>query len=131
MEQKDNVTNLASNRTLAHQYMAEMWDNGNMEVAQAIVADDFVDHYPLFGNTPDKAGLMADASNFHADGAKNRIDELIVTPETIVIRDVVLIPDANGELQETLHVAIFLTVKEGQIIARRIAIFGLQPTLPN
>lgn len=125
------ASQLAANRQLATRYLEEMWDNGDMEVAQEILADDFIDHYPLFGNSPDKAGLMADAKNFHADGAKNRIEDLIVTPETIVIRDTVMTPDENGDLQETLEAAIFLSVEDGQITERRIAIFGLEVPPPS
>ncbi|MEZ4866593.1 MAG: nuclear transport factor 2 family protein [Caldilineaceae bacterium] len=124
------AVDLANNRALAQRYLEEMWDNGNMAVADELLADDFVDHYPLFGNAPDKAGIMADATNFHADGTKNRVEEMFVTPETIVIRDTVRMPDANGDLQDALEAAIFLTVKEGQITERRIAIFGLQPPPP-
>ena len=131
MEQMESAAKLASNRALARRYLEEMWDNGDMDVADELLAGDFVDHYPLFGTTPDKAGLMADATNFHTQGCKNRVDDLIVTPETIVIRDTVLMPNEHGELQETLEAAIFLTVKDDQITERRIAVFGLRPTLPN
>ncbi len=126
----EQANQLAANEALAHRYLEEMWDNGDMEVADEILADEFVDHYPLFGNAPDKAGLMADATSFYEVGAKTRIEELIVTEDTIIIRGTVLMPDANGDLQEALEAAIFLSVADGQIIERRIAIFGLQPPPP-
>lgn len=126
----DRANRLAANETLAKRFLEEMWDNGDMAVADEILADDFVDHYPLFGNSPDKAGLMTDATNFHTEGAKNRLEELLVTEDTIVIRGTVLMPDENGELQETLEAAIFLSAEDGQITERRIAIFGLEVPPP-
>ena len=109
-----------ANEKLAHRYLEEMWDEGNMETAEEIIADDFVDHYPRPGNDADKAALMANAAGFHERGMTNQIDDLIVAEDTIVIRVTVTDPIDDEEMKAV----IFLGVKDGQITERRIALFG-------
>ena len=119
------------NKILAHRYLEEMWDNGDMDVADEIIADDFVDYTPMFGNAPDKAGIMANATNFHEGGNKNRIDGLIVSEDSIVLRVTVMEPGEDNELLEGLQAVILLGVEHGQIIDRRVALFGFGPPWEN
>ena len=117
-------TYLDTNENLAHRYLEEMWDEGNMETAEEILADDFVDHYPRPGNAADKAGLMADAASFYEAGRKNRIDDMIVTEDTIILRVTVGSPVEDGEVKEGREAVILLGVEDGQITDRRVAVFG-------
>ena len=114
----------AANEELAHRFLEEMWDQGNMETAEEILADDFVDHYPRPGNEADKAGLMADAAGYHENGLKSRIDDLMVTEDMIILRVTVAPAAEAAEVTEGLEAAIFLGVADGQITDRRIAVFG-------
>ena len=114
----------AANEELAHRYLEEMWDEGNMETAAEIIADDFVDYHPRPGNGADKAAIMEDAAGFHEAGMKSRIDDLIMTEDMIILRVTVGEAADAAEVTEGLEAAIFLGVEDGQITDRRIALFG-------
>lgn len=110
---------LEANEVLVHRFLEEMWDEGNMETAEEILADDFVDHNPRPGNAADKAGIMEDAAGFAEIGLNNQIEDLFVTDDAIAMRVTVTDPRS-----EAFEVAIFLGVEDGQITDRRVGILG-------
>ncbi len=109
----------AAYEELANRFLEEMWDEGNMETAEEILADDFVDHYPRPGNAADKAGIMEDAAGFAELGLDNQLEELFVTDDSIAMR--VTVTDPGGD---SFEVAIFLGVEDGQITDRRVGLLG-------
>ena len=67
---------------------------------------------------------MADTASFYEAGRKNRIDDMIVTEDTIILRVTVGSPAEDGEVKEGREAVILLGVEDGQITDRRVAVFG-------
>jgi len=40
------------NKALLRRFYEELWSQGDLEAISELVADDFVDHYPLLGAPP-------------------------------------------------------------------------------
>ena len=47
------------NKALLRRFYEELWSQGDLEAISELVADDFVDHYPLPGAPPGREGLAA------------------------------------------------------------------------
>jgi ketosteroid isomerase-like protein len=115
---------LQANEALGHRYIEEMWNNGNMEATDEMLADDFVDIYPKPGFEPDKAGIMADAAGFHEMGLYDRVDQVIATEDAIAIQVTVFGPTDDGGQVELGVAFILLDVEDGKITSRRVGFPG-------
>ncbi len=113
-----------ANRELAERYMEELWNEGNLEVADEILSEDFVSYaFPEGG----REVLKQAVAGFHADlpGGSFATDEVIVTEDKIVIRGAAMAVPAGapeGAEPERLDDWIAtLSVEDGKITDRWIA----------
>ena len=61
---------LEANKEIARRYLEEIWNNGDMTVADEIIAEDFVNHNPFGPLPPDREGLkIAAGGSAAAPGA--------------------------------------------------------------
>ena len=64
------------NKTIARQYYAEAHDTGDVDLADRLLASDYVHHDPLPGFSPDREGTKQSLARLHAafpDLAPSRI----------------------------------------------------------
>lgn len=48
-----------ANKTILHRFFTELFNSGDLDVADEIVASDYVNHNPVPGETPGREGLKA------------------------------------------------------------------------
>lgn len=53
------MSNEDRNKALLRRFYEELWSQGDLETISELVADDFVDHYPLPGAPPGREGVAA------------------------------------------------------------------------
>lgn len=119
---------LAVNRTASIQFMEELWDQGNLAVADEIIADNFLNHTPYPGLGTDREGLKADVAQFHTDfpdnSARFRIDDLMITEDKAVIHTTLMIkaPDSTSDTEiEGDSFVVILSMEDGRITERWLA----------
>lgn len=75
-------------RTIARRFTEELWDKGELAVADEIIAPDFVDHDPVSGQSPGLAGYKEMVGAFRAAFPDLRVrnEEVIVAGDNVVAR---------------------------------------------
>lgn len=76
------------NKILARRMVEDCINKNNQAVADEIFADDFINHSPQFGITPDRAGLKQMIAGFH-QGFRDyhlAIEDLIAEDDKVVLR---------------------------------------------
>ena len=121
----ERANRLAANEVLARRYMEELWSQGNINLIEELVHEDFVSYaFPEGGR-----GMLKEAIvGFHAEnpGGHFDVDELIVTEDRILVRGgAVLIPEGADELQRVDTWLLSMRVEDGKIADRWI---GFVPT---
>jgi steroid delta-isomerase-like uncharacterized protein len=84
----NNKTHLQQNKELARRFMEEVWGNCNMDVAEELLAENFVLHNPPQGVDPDKEGykrwVMSSADSFA--NVESRTEQLIAEEDLVATR---------------------------------------------
>ena len=75
-------------RTIARRFTEELWDKGELAVADEIIASDFVDHDPVSGQGPGLAGYKEMVGAFRAAFPDLRVknEDVIVEEDKVVAR---------------------------------------------
>jgi len=113
---------LEANKMLVTRFMEELWKEGNLDVADELLSEDFVSHvYPEGG----REELKAAVTGFHADLPNGYfiIDEMIVTEDKVVMRGsaVAEAPPAGEEPERLDRWIVMLSIKDGKITDRWVA----------
>jgi ketosteroid isomerase-like protein len=118
-----------TNTMLAERYMEELWNQGNVDVADELLAPDFVDHTPRPGMGSDREALKADIAGFHQafpdQSAHFSVDDIIAAEDKAVVRGTLTLPAAedSAEAQETGYIVI-LGLEDRQISERWATFIG-------
>lgn len=77
-----------SNCAVLDRFNNEVWCEGNVDLVDALMSEDFVDHTPPPGVTGDREGLKRFLASVHAqlDGAKRTVDEQIDAGDRVIER---------------------------------------------
>jgi ketosteroid isomerase-like protein len=121
----------STNAMVAQRYMEELWNQGNVDVADELLSPDFVDHTPRPGMGSDREAIKQDVAGFHTQfpdqSAQFRIDDLIATDEKVVVRGTLMMPAADGSApaqNEGPGILVVLSLQEGQIVERWATFIG-------
>lgn len=107
-----------ANLQLIHRYMQELWNEGKLDVASEILAEDFVDHTPRPGVEPTREGLKNDIAGFHEEFAGNayfRVDETIIDEDSALVINTMILKDESGTETELAQYMILLHFADGVI----------------
>jgi predicted ester cyclase len=76
------------NKMLAHRMVDDCINKNNPDVLEEIFAEDFINHSPQFGITPDRAGFKQMITGFHQGFGDYHlaIEDLISEDDKIVLR---------------------------------------------
>lgn len=119
---------LAANRALVERYMDELWTQGDLAVAEEIIAEDFVSHnFPL----GDRAALIDSVVDFRAGNpnAYFTYDDMTVTADRVfIVNELMVRPegaaaDVEGEPASEPMVLI-LGIADGQITDRWLFMYA-------
>ncbi|MCB0060855.1 MAG: ester cyclase [Caldilineaceae bacterium] len=94
------TTEEATNLDIARRYMEELWNAGNLDIYDELIAPDFVDLAPRPGFDSDRAAFREDLEGFHRDFpdqiAQFTIDDMVAAGDWVALRGdfVVSPPDA-------------------------------------
>ncbi len=115
-----------SNKEIVRRFVEEVFNNGNMAVADELVAEDFVNHSPSPGLPPNREGLKQDAQGLlTAFSAPFTIDDMIAERDKVVVRgtfrsvhtgEFIGVPATNKEMTHTWTVT--LRIQGGKIVER-------------
>jgi ketosteroid isomerase-like protein len=113
---------LEANKMLVIRFMEELWREGNLEVTDELLSEDFVSYvYPEGG----REELKAAVTGFRTDLPNGYfiVDEMIVTENKVVMRGsaVAEAPPAGEEPERLDHWIVILSIKEGKITDRWVA----------
>ena len=115
------------NKAIAHRIISEFLNEGDLDVADELFAEHFVNHNPGRGTTPDREGLKQFITNVHTafpDG-NTTIEDLISEGDKVVVRvtgrgthtgDFGIIP-ATGRQFEVSGISIF-RFADGKVVER-------------
>lgn len=111
-----------ANRTAVVRYMEELWNQGNLDVADELLAEDFVSH-----NFPegDREAVKASVVGFREENptAYFSLDDVVVTEDRAFILQTVMVrpegapPDAEGEPTDARFL-LMLSLDNGMITDR-------------
>lgn len=102
---------LETNKEIARRYMEEIWNNGDMAVADELIAEDFVNHNPFGPLPPDREGLKIAAAGSAAAPGNYAIDDIIAEGDKVAIRT-----PFHGDLN--FEAIVILRIKDGKITDR-------------
>jgi len=79
---------LEANKALVRRIPEELWSEGDMAVADTVLADDFVNHNPAFGHAPTREGYKETVAQFRAAFPDFRmaVEDLIAEGDKVVLR---------------------------------------------
>jgi steroid delta-isomerase-like uncharacterized protein len=79
---------MADYKALAQRWFAEVMNEGNLEVIEELCSQDFVDHDPLPGTSPDFAGLKDFVTQVRSafPDLETTVDDTIVEGDRIAVR---------------------------------------------
>jgi len=77
---------LEANKEIARRYLEDIWNKGDMAVADEIIAGDFVNHNPFGSLPPDREGLKKAASGMAAAPGNFTMDDIIAEGNKVAIR---------------------------------------------
>jgi steroid delta-isomerase-like uncharacterized protein len=91
---------LEESKMLARRYMTEVWDKGNLEAVDELVAPTFIDHNPPPGLPSDRDGLKQSVTLFRTafPDLKSTIEDLVAEGDKVVGR-IVARGTHRGEFQ--------------------------------
>lgn len=77
-----------NNCAVLDRFNDEVWCQGNVDLVDALMSEDFVDHTPPPGVTGDRDGLKRFLGTVHSelDGAKRTVDEQIAAGDRVIER---------------------------------------------
>lgn len=107
-----------ANAELVRRYSDELWSEGKLDVADEILAEDFVDHTPRPGVEPTREGLKNDVAGFHekyGGNASFRIDDIIADDDSALLISTMLMKDESGTETELDQFMILLHIADGLI----------------
>lgn len=116
-----------ANANLADRYMQDLWNEGNVEVADEILAEDFVDLTPRPEMDPTREGLKADIAGFHEHYAGSvyfRVDDTVIDEDSVLIYVTSMAKDDGGAETEQYKAMILLGIEDGVIKERSTALVG-------
>ncbi|MCP4401543.1 MAG: hypothetical protein GY801_30125 [bacterium] len=102
---------IASNKEIARRFIDEIWNEGDMTVADGIIAEDFVNHNPFGDLPPDREGLKIVAAGSAATPGIMTIDDMIAEGNKVALR----VPSHGDPEFEAL---LILYVEDGKITDR-------------
>lgn len=76
---------LEANKEIARRYLEDLWNKGDMVVADEIIAEDFVNHNPFGPLPPDLEGLKIAAAGSATDPGKFTLDAIIAEGDMVAI----------------------------------------------
>ena len=106
------------NTALAHRYLEELWNEGNLEIANEILAEDFQSHN--FGGG-DREALVDAVVSFREENpnAFFPIEDLAVTNDRIYIQNSKMVRSEDGSVErESGPYLLVLAVENGKITDR-------------
>lgn len=115
---------LAANETAATRYFKELWNQGDLSVADEIVAEDFVSHsYPFPDG--DREAMKESVAGFRAGNpnAYFTLDDVVVTADKVFVTSTMMVrpegaaADAEGEPAGE-PMMVVLGMKDGKITDR-------------
>ena len=121
MAELEAAFSMGANKTLADRYMQELWIEGNLEVADELLSEDFVSYTFPPGDREVIKGAVAGYHADHPNGSFS-VDEVIVTDDKIVIRGAALdVPEGAAEGAEPEPFdwwIVTMSVEDGKITDR-------------
>ena len=77
-----------ANKAIIRRLTEDLWNAGNLSVADELIADNFVNHNPGPGQTPDREAFKQSITEFHNgfSGIRFNIDDLISEGDKTVAR---------------------------------------------
>ena len=102
---------LEANKEIARRYMEEIWNNGDMAVADEIIAEDFVNHNPFGPLPPNREGLKIAAGGSAAAPGEFSIDHIIAEGDLVTIHT-----PYHGD--PAFDAIVILRIKDGKITDR-------------
>lgn len=100
-----------TNKAIARRYLEDIWNNGDMAVADEILAEDFVNHNPFGPLPPDREGLKIAASGMAAAPGNFTMDDIIAEGDKVAIHTPY---HGNPEFDGI----VILRIKDGKITDR-------------
>ena len=107
-----------ANSELVRRYMQELWNEGKLDVADEILAEDFVDHTPRPGVEPTREGLKNDIAGFHEKYAGSqyfRVDDTVIDEDSALVINTMILKDESGTETELDQYMILLHIEDGVI----------------
>lgn len=121
------VTSADSAKAIVRRAVEEIWNRANLAAADELIADDFIDHTPLPGQLPGRAGFKQVMRTIRVafPDARETIEELVAEGDRVVAR-VVIDGTHTGPFMgvpptgKRIHVpaVAILRVRGGQIVER-------------
>jgi predicted SnoaL-like aldol condensation-catalyzing enzyme len=115
-----------TNKAIAHRFLEEIWNQGNMDVVDGLIAEDFINHAPGRGVSPDREGLKQEVNGLLAAfEAPFVLDDMIAENDKVVMRgrfqsvhkgEFLGVPATGKELTHTW--TVILRIQNGKIVER-------------
>jgi hypothetical protein len=107
-----------ANAQLVDRYMQELWNEGKLDVADEILAEDFVDFTPRPDIEPTREGLKADIAGFHEEFGGNayfRVDDTVIDEDSALVINTMILKDSSDTEVELAQFMILLEIEDGMI----------------
>ena len=122
-----STTSNGNNNQIAVNFTEELWDKGNLKIADEIFSKDFIDHDPVTGQLPGMEGFKLMVTDFRNAFPDLRVknEDVIVEGNKVVVRwtaqgkhsgQLMNIPPTNKQV--TLKGVDILLVENNKIIER-------------
>lgn len=121
MTRLEAATTQATNTTLATRFIEELWNQGELTVADEIVSEDFVSHsFPFPGG--DREALKESVASFRAENpdAYFTLDDIVVTENQVFVQNSMMTKAEGATEGEPAGppMMLVLGVKDGKITDR-------------
>lgn len=121
------TTEEANNLQIARRYMEELWNEGNLEIYDELIAPDFVDLAPRPGFGTDRTAFREDLEGFHQDFpdqmAHFTIEEMIAAGDWVTLRGDFVVSPPDAPEPATTEYAVMLRIEDG-LIRERWGVFN-------
>ena len=79
---------LEENKAIARRWNEEIWNQGNLDVVDELLAPDFVFNYPIAGATPDREGYKQTVTGWSSSctDVRSVTEEIVAEGDKVVLR---------------------------------------------